>query len=85
MLRAILPSVRMLPCLLGPMAEGPLLWYTDTRPRPKVYQRNNSIGIDTGCVYGGYLTAYIVEKNALFRYGPVALTRIANACRILYK
>ena len=45
--------------------EGPPFVVYGHTPRPKVYQRNNSIGIDTGCVYGGYLTAYIVEEKRL--------------------
>ncbi len=34
-------------------------------PRPNVLERPGSIGIDTGCVYGGHLTAYIVEDQSL--------------------
>ena len=36
-------------------------------PRRKVYRTSKTIGIDTGCVYGGYLTAYIVEENRTVR------------------
>lgn len=32
---------------------------------PKVVQRSGTIGIDTGCVYGGHLTAYIVEEKTV--------------------
>ena len=32
---------------------------------PEVVRRPGSIGIDTGCVYGGYLTAYIVEEQTI--------------------
>ena len=36
-------------------------------PRRKVYKTSKTIGIDTGCVYGGYLTAYIVEEQRAVR------------------
>ena len=41
----------------------PFVVYGHT-PRPNVYQHSASIGIDTGCVYGGHLTAYIVEEQS---------------------
>ncbi len=34
-------------------------------PRPNVLTLPSSIGIDTGCVYGGHLTAYIIEDKTL--------------------
>lgn len=34
-------------------------------PRAEVYRRPGSIGIDTGCVYGGHLTAYIIEDQTI--------------------
>lgn len=34
-------------------------------PRPNVLDLPGSIGIDTGCVYGGHLTAYIIEDRSL--------------------
>lgn len=45
-------------CWNGP----PFVIYGHT-PRPDVYKQKASVGIDTGCVYGGYLTAYIVEEK----------------------
>jgi len=33
--------------------------------RKEVFKRSNSIGIDTGCVFGGHLTAYIVEDQSI--------------------
>ncbi len=42
---------------------SPFVVYGHT-PRPNAYQRTGSIGIDTGCVYGGHLTAYIIEEQS---------------------
>ncbi|NBB80544.1 MAG: metallophosphoesterase [Verrucomicrobia bacterium] len=42
----------------------PFVVYGHT-PRPNVLERPGSIGIDTGCVYGGHLTAYIIEDKSL--------------------
>ncbi|MFU8847315.1 MAG: metallophosphoesterase [Opitutales bacterium] len=42
----------------------PFVIYGHT-PRPNVLERPGSIGIDTGCVYGGHLTAYIIEDQSL--------------------
>lgn len=43
---------------------NPFVVYGHT-PRPNVLERPGSIGIDTGCVYGGHLTAYIIEDKSL--------------------
>ena len=40
----------------------PFVIYGHT-PRPEIFHQIGSIGIDTGCVYGGHLTAYILEEN----------------------
>ena len=42
----------------------PFVIYGHT-PRPSVYARPNSLCIDTGCVYGGHLTAYILPEGRL--------------------
>ncbi|MBL6919234.1 MAG: metallophosphoesterase [Puniceicoccaceae bacterium] len=42
----------------------PFVVYGHT-PRTTVLERKGSIGIDTGCVYGGHLTAYIIEDKSL--------------------
>jgi hypothetical protein len=45
-------------------------------PRPEIYKLKWSVGIDTACVMGGYLTAYIlpekrfVQVKARKRYYP---------------
>lgn len=42
----------------------PFVIYGHT-PRPNVLERPGSIGIDTGCVYGGHLTAYVIDDRSL--------------------
>lgn len=42
----------------------PFVIYGHT-PRPNILERPGSIGIDTGCVYGGHLTAYIIDDGSL--------------------
>jgi len=42
----------------------PFVIYGHT-PRANTLERTGSIGIDTGCVYGGHLTAYIIEDKSL--------------------
>lgn len=41
----------------------PFVVYGHT-PRPEVFDRPGSMGIDTGCVYGGNLTAFILEDRS---------------------
>lgn len=43
---------------------NPFVIYGHT-PRPNVLERPGSIGIDTGCVYGGHLTAYVIDDRSL--------------------
>ena len=52
--------------------KGPPFVIYGHTPRAKVYKKKSSIGIDTGCVYGGYLTAYILEEK---RYVQVRASR----------
>lgn len=42
----------------------PLVIYGHTS-RPNVFRSPGAIGIDTGCVYGGHLTAYILEDQSI--------------------
>lgn len=42
-------------------ASRPFVIYGHT-PRPEVFHQEGSVGIDTGCVYGGHLTAFIIEE-----------------------
>ncbi len=44
----------------------PFVVYGHT-PRPEVYRLKWSIGIDTGCVMGGHLTAYILPERRLLQ------------------
>ncbi|WP_269522921.1 metallophosphoesterase [Coraliomargarita parva] len=45
--------------------KGPPFVVYGHTPRPNVLEHRDSIGIDTGCVYGGHLTAYIVNDKSL--------------------
>ena len=40
----------------------PFVIYGHT-PRPEVFHQKGSVGIDTGCVYGGHLTAFVLEEG----------------------
>lgn len=46
-------------------------WKNDTSviyghtPRRRIYRKKNTLCLDTGCVYGGKLTAYLVEEHKL--------------------
>jgi hypothetical protein len=40
----------------------PFVVYGHT-PRPEIYKLKWSLGIDTGCVQGGYLTAYVLPEK----------------------
>lgn len=44
----------------------PFVVYGHT-PRPEVYKLKWSIGIDTGCVTGGHLTAYILPEKRIIQ------------------
>ena len=43
---------------------SPFVIYGHT-PRPEVYARSDSLGIDTGCVMGGHLTAVVLPERRL--------------------
>lgn len=47
--------------------KGPPYVIYGHTPRPKVYKTSCSLGIDTGCVYGGRLTAYDVEAKTILQ------------------
>lgn len=63
------------PCWADLWVGPPFVVYGHT-PRPDVYKLKWSVGIDTGCAMGGYLTAYIlperrfVQVKAKRRYFP---------------
>jgi len=44
----------------------PFVVYGHT-PRPEVYKLKWSMGIDTGCVLGGHLTAYLLPERRLLQ------------------
>ncbi|CAI8262626.1 MAG: Bis(5'-nucleosyl)-tetraphosphatase PrpE [asymmetrical] [Opitutia bacterium UBA7350] len=44
--------------------KGPPFVIYGHTPRRKVMKQKYSLGIDTGCVYGGKLTAYVVEDDS---------------------
>jgi predicted phosphodiesterase len=44
----------------------PFVVYGHT-PRPEIYKLKWSIGIDTGCVMGGHLTAYILPERRILQ------------------
>lgn len=45
--------------------EGPPYVVYGHTPRPAVHRQRWSLGIDTGCVYGGHLTAYILPERKI--------------------
>lgn len=47
--------------------QGPPFVVYGHTPRPEVYRRASSIGIDTACVAGGHLTALALPENQIFR------------------
>lgn len=44
----------------------PFVVYGHT-PRPNIAYHQGAIGIDTGCVYGGHLTAYVLEDKSIIQ------------------
>jgi hypothetical protein len=45
--------------------EGPPFVVYGHTPRPNVYRRPWSLGLDTGCVYGGFLSACILPEREI--------------------
>ena len=45
---------------------NPFVVYGHT-PHANVFERPGSIGIDTGCVYGGHLTAYVLGEGIIYQ------------------
>ena len=46
--------------------QAPFVVYGHT-PNPKVYKNKFAIGIDTGCVYGGCLTAFEAKSQTIYQ------------------
>ena len=47
--------------------DGPPFVVYGHTPRPHIYKRRWSVGIDTGCVLGGHLTAYVLPERRFVR------------------
>lgn len=47
--------------------QGPPFVIYGHTPRPKVYRRPWSLGLDTGCVYGGTLTACLLPEREIIQ------------------
>ncbi|MGF1449500.1 MAG: metallophosphoesterase [Opitutales bacterium] len=47
--------------------QGPPYVYYGHTPREKVFRRDWSLGLDTGCVYGGHLTACVLPSRELIQ------------------
>ena len=50
------------PCWADLWTGPPFVVYGHT-PRPEIYKLKWSLGIDTGCVLGGHLTAYVLPEK----------------------
>jgi predicted phosphodiesterase len=45
--------------------KGPPFVVYGHTPRPEIYEKPSSLCIDTGCLYGGHLTAYVLPEKKL--------------------
>lgn len=47
--------------------EGPPYVVYGHTPMPRPYETRSAMGIDTGCVYGGHLTAFVMPEKRLYQ------------------
>ncbi len=65
-------------------AGAPMVIYGHDARRGLVDRRPRSLGLDTGCVYGGRLTGYLLEKDTLLSvpaakaYCPISVPLISH-------
>ena len=47
--------------------KGPETVVYGHTPRRNIHKRAHALGIDTGCVYGGHLTAYVLPERKIYQ------------------